>query len=438
MFPSIPSNLQQLKSNLTTSNYFSEATQKYAKIAAVVFAIFGAITALFFIYRQYKGKKLDLEELDLPPYVNPNSPANNDTEPKPENVFSNELSQLPEELWRKIYSYIPPRDSEIPYKMGGVQSGLEKMHLSKQLSEIAKSEEKEWASEQLVSLKKYRCNTAKEAVQYVIDHGLTGANLREFPDVEESDIEELFKQCPNLNQLIIKSDKIRNLPDQASSLIRLDCSGCANLQSLPELPNVQELNCRGCSNLQSLPELPNVQELNCRGCSNLQSLPELPNVQKLYCRRCFNLQSLPELPNVQKLDCSYCSNLQSLPELPNVQKLDCSGCYDLQSLPELPNVQKLNCREFYDLQSLPELPNVQELNCYSCFNLQSLPELPNVQKLNCNRCSNLQSLPELPNVQELDCRECSNLQSLPKLPNVQVLRCSGFLQLKFYTNGLFN
>ncbi len=81
MFPSIPSNLQHLKSNLTTSNYFSEATQKYAKIAAVVFAIFGAITALFFIYRQYKGKKLDLEELDLPPYVNPNSPANNDTEP---------------------------------------------------------------------------------------------------------------------------------------------------------------------------------------------------------------------------------------------------------------------------------------------------------------------------------------------------------------------
>ncbi len=334
---------------------------------------------------------------------------------------SNELPQLPEEVWRKICSHIPPRNFDIPYKKGGVQSGLEEMYFSsKQLSEIAKDEEKEWASEQLVSLKKYKCKNAKEAVQYVIDHDLTGANLREFPDLEENDIKELFTKCPNLNQLIIKSDKIRNLPIQASNLIKLDCSWCDNLQSLPELPNMQELTCSHCSNLQSLPELPNVQKLDCSGCVNLQSLPELPNVQKLDCWECFDLESLPELPNVQELNCSECYNLQSLPELPNVQKLDCWECFDLESLPELPNVQKLNCSECSNLESLPELPNVQKLNCSGCSNLESLPELPNVQELDCTHCSNLQSLPELPNVQKLNCSNCHNLHSL-QLHGVSIL-----------------
>ncbi len=333
-----------------------------------------------------------------------------------ESVFftSNEFPQLPEEIWRKVCFHIPPRKFDIPYAKGGVQSGLENMHFSKQLTKIGKNEEKEWASEQLVSLKKYRCNTAKEAIQYAISHDLTGVNLIEFPDLEESDIEELFKKCPNLNQLMIKSDKIRNLPIQASNLIRLDCKGCSNLQNLPELPIVRVLDCSGCSNLQSLPELPNMQELNCNWCTNLHSLPELSNVQELNCSWCANLLSLPELPNVQKLNCK-CLKLHSLPELPNVQELNCSWCANLLSLPGLPNVQKLNCSWCSSLQSLPELPNVQKLDCIRCYNLLSLPELPNVQELYCGWCSNLQSLPELPNVQVLDFSRCSNLQNLPKL-----------------------
>ncbi len=289
---------------------------------------------------------------------------------------SNELPQLPEEVWEKIYSHIPPRKFDIPYEKGGVQSGLETIHLSNQFSWIANKEEKEWASEQLVSLKKYKCKNAKEAVQHAIDHNLTGANLIEFPDLEESDIEELFKKCPNLNQLMIKSDKIRNLPPQSSSLIRLDCRECSNLQSLPELPNVQVLDCSYCSTLQSLPALPNVQTLNCRNLHNLQSLPELPNVRELDCRNSRNLKSLPALPKVQVLTCSWCINLQNLSELPNVQKLNCMQSYNLQGLPELPNVRELDCSECYSLHSLPELPKVQVVNCMRCPNLQNLPKLP--------------------------------------------------------------
>ncbi len=76
MFPSIRYNTQQLQNYLkTTSDFFSQAIQKYAKITAVVFTIFAAMTALFFIYRHYKGKKLDGEKSDIPSPINLHSPA---------------------------------------------------------------------------------------------------------------------------------------------------------------------------------------------------------------------------------------------------------------------------------------------------------------------------------------------------------------------------
>ncbi len=59
MFPFIPSNLQQLQSDLTTSSYFSEATQNYAKIAAV-FLQFLVQSQFYFLFITTLKRKLDL------------------------------------------------------------------------------------------------------------------------------------------------------------------------------------------------------------------------------------------------------------------------------------------------------------------------------------------------------------------------------------------
>jgi hypothetical protein len=110
---------------------------------------------------------------------------------------------LPPEVWEKILSHIPPRDSPLGWeeknfredfylsrdpflkdKSGWeVKSGLENFYPSKEKHELAKIAERQWASEELVSLKKYGCKTAKDAIDYVIRNKMTGANLKEFSDL---------------------------------------------------------------------------------------------------------------------------------------------------------------------------------------------------------------------------------------------------------------
>jgi hypothetical protein len=249
--------------------------------------------------------------------------------------FQGTLPRLPDVVWEQILSYLPPQGDHIRHRKGGTASGLKDFYPSKTAKDLAKRVEHQWAGEQLVSLKKYGCKTAKEALQYAINNKLTGANFAEFPDLDESDLHVLFEMCPQLNQLSICSQKIQKLPDAANTLQKLDCRFCQNLQSLPPLPLVQDLNCSVCRNLQSLPELPNVEILCCNRCLYLQSLPKLPRVQKLFCSFCPRLQNIPDLPEVRTLNCRSCPNLKSLPKLPQVQELICSFCPSLQHLPEL-------------------------------------------------------------------------------------------------------
>jgi hypothetical protein len=319
------------------------------------------------------------------------------------------LPKLPDDVWGKILSSIPLRDPNILLEKRGIASGLENFYPSKGKHELAKITEGQWASEQLVSLKKYGCKTAKDAIDYVMHNKLTGANLWEFKDLDESNLKYLFENCPKLENLFISSEKIKSFSEKTPNLKTLIIY-CSNLQSLPELPQLQKLDCSTCYKLQSLPEFPQLQGLNCSGC-NLQSLPELPQLQELYCPGCDNLQSLPKLPQLQVLKCSGCDSLQSLPELPQLQVLNCSGCNNLQSLVELPQLRVFNCSGCHILQSLPALPQVKKLNCSGSDNLQRLPALPQVQELNCSWCTNLQSLPALPKAKKLDYTGCQNLQN---------------------------
>ncbi|MCB1136838.1 MAG: hypothetical protein KDK78_11265, partial [Chlamydiia bacterium] len=82
----------------------------------------------------------------------------------------------------------------------------------------------------------------------------------------------LFKTNPSkLQQLLIDSDKIEELPAELPQLQWLKCDYCTALQALPaKLPQLQRIECRYCTSLQALPaELPQLLELDCSNCTAL-------------------------------------------------------------------------------------------------------------------------------------------------------------------------
>ena len=130
----------------------------------------------------------------------------------------------------------------------------------------------------------------------------------------------------------------------------LDCSGCKNLTTIPELSelvNLEWVTLDGCTNLTSLPDLSglvNLSGIYCKGCTSLTSLPDLSglvNLLGIYCQGCTSLTSLKDLSglvNLQWLDCTGCTSLTSLPDLSglvSLEELCCSGCKSLTSLPDL-------------------------------------------------------------------------------------------------------
>jgi hypothetical protein len=79
----ISSSLRFLENSSLTRSYFSETTQKYAKIAAVALVIFSAITALYYIYRSYTANPLNTDDTVVPPHLSPKAPKIPTTPPKP-------------------------------------------------------------------------------------------------------------------------------------------------------------------------------------------------------------------------------------------------------------------------------------------------------------------------------------------------------------------
>ncbi len=319
---------------------------------------------------------------------------------------------------------------------------------STSLHGVARDAKKHWVNEEAVSLRTYGCKTAKEAVDYAIALNLQSVNLLEFPDVTNEDIDKLFKNCPKLNILLIKSDKISKLPPEAAQLQQLFCSDCPNLNSLPEgMDKLQQLFCSGCP-INSLPEgMDKLQQLDCSGCPNLNNLPEgmdklqqlfcydcpinslpagMDKLQQLFCSRC-PINSLPAgMDKLQQLFCSDCPNLNSLPEgMDKLQKLDCSGCPNLNSLPEkMDKLQELFC-SFCPINSLPAgMDKLQKLYCSGCP-INSLPVgMDKLQKLDCSGCP-INSLPEgMDKLQQLFCYDCP-INSLPAgMVKLQQLFCS--------------
>ncbi|MBA2368308.1 MAG: hypothetical protein H0V82_04705 [Candidatus Protochlamydia sp.] len=133
--------------------------------------------------------------------------------------------------------------------------------MSKNWLKYSNEVKKEWVCQQGISLRKVsRCQTANEAVEFIIKNKLTAANLSEYPDLTDSDLEKLVKDCPQLNFLIIKSneitgDKLADALKAFTKLQHLNLLCCQQIfegllvDALKELPQLQHLDLSHCQQI---------------------------------------------------------------------------------------------------------------------------------------------------------------------------------------------
>jgi len=82
----------------------------------------------------------------------------------------------------------------------------------------------------------------------------------DFNEWTSEEIKKFIECCGNLNELLISTDKIEELP-QLPQCTGLRCRNCTSLTALPELLQCIGLYCGGCTSLTALPELPKCTSL---------------------------------------------------------------------------------------------------------------------------------------------------------------------------------
>ena len=92
-----------------------------------------------------------------------------------------------------------------------------------------------------------------------------------------------------------------------ASLVKLDCSGCTLLTTLPnDMKALTILYCEGCTSLTTLPnDMKALTILHCDGCTSLTTLPnDIKALKSLSCNGCTLLTTLPN--DMNALTILYC------------------------------------------------------------------------------------------------------------------------------------
>ncbi|MBA2369786.1 MAG: hypothetical protein H0V82_12320 [Candidatus Protochlamydia sp.] len=234
--------------------------------------------------------------------------------------------------------------------------------VSKNWLKYSNEVKKEWVCEQGISLRAVtRCQTANDAVKFIIKNKLTAANLSDYPDLTDDDLEKLVKNCPQLNLLSIKSTKITE--DKLAD----------SLKSLNQLQHLELTNCyqiEGDKLADALKMLTKLQHLNLSDCWQLSG-------DKF-------VDALKMLTQLKYLNLSYCKHIKedqlsnALKNFTQLQHLELIKCYQItgdkltDALKMLTQLQHLNlsgCWQFTEQKladTLIVLTQLQHLNLSDC------------------------------------------------------------------------
>ena len=309
---------------------------------------------------------------------------------------------LPLDIQKLLFSKVYQNEGSIKHPLNLV---------SKQLNDNALNVNKNWSEKADIDLKTEGCKTAKEAISYITDHNLTTANLLDFPDLVDEDLEELSQNCPQIKTLIILPKKIscsklvkamRNFTDLKSLglsychisgeqlveiakmhpyLKHLDIHKCDKIsddklmEAIHELTDLKSLRVGGYeSNIKAdplikiakmRPHLTNLDIGTISGDPVLEIARLLPNLQVFEYGKVssdLSIEIAKRLPNLKNLEFSYHHCMPSADQimviarlLPNLQSLALeggriSGVQLIEIASMFPNLRDLYLNDFYSIK----------------------------------------------------------------------------------------
>ncbi|CAJ2667117.1 unnamed protein product [Trifolium pratense] len=287
-------------------------------------------------------------------------------------------------------------------------------------------------------------------------------DLANLPNLEEISIENghcdftiAYKSVCFLSKLkilrIIRCRDIKSVPPlDCPSLIELDLSYCANLESFPLTVNgfrgqLKILRLINCSKIKIIPliMLDSLEELNLRGCTNLKTIPplKLASFEELDLSDCTSLESFPHvvdgfLGKLKTLLLTNCHNLKSIPpiKLDSLEKVDFSNCHLLERYSNLGNLNLSKRDAVLSMNPTPSsrVEYICHENCKVSLDYLSdrLLMFANVKELHLtkNRITVLpKSIKEFKFLSRLildDCKELQEIQEIPpSLKSLSALNC---------------
>lgn len=330
--------------------------------------------------------------------------------------------------------YDPSKDNESNLK------ALGQLFVSRQLSERVIDVKNYWINEKGMNLKLFGCLTAKEAVEYIIKHQLTNANLSAFHAFNVDHLEELSLNAPQLKMLSLGA-----LNKQVNGLRPCTKShedfGKQLVESLARFTRLRGIEIDSCNRITNEvlkdmtgKELEHLSLKNCSGFNRIGLTPALRCLDLSGTRiKCGELSDpLDELAEkgtpsmIEILDLSDCKDLSCewlqdiLAQLPHLRSLTLSGCNQLfgddlaKALRKCPKLEILDLSgcEGISGSELADFPLLYSLNLSSCFKLKEIPELyPLLRNLSISYCTKLSGdqLDKFTNLECLNIRGCSQI-----------------------------
>lgn len=293
---------------------------------------------------------------------------------------------------------------------------MNQLLISKQITSSLLSLRNNWINSDFISPKMFGCVNSKQAIEFIIKQELNVANLLEFPDFGDDDLETLSRCRPQLNKLSIGANKLTGIGLEEA------------LGRFKTLRQLEILDRRFCSHaLSAIKKLPLLESISL--CGNWWQDSNFENA----------IENLPWLQNLklQAGNSGYSENmmdksLETLKKLTKLKSLEFTGhlAFSEDTLVEVieknPLLQSLTFSEdafgkmgdkFVD--AIGRLSLLHSLNLSGGRKLpikiaESIGKLTLLQSLNLSGCYQLgDKLPEilekLTLLQSLDISHCSRL-----------------------------
>lgn len=318
------------------------------------------------------------------------------------------LNVLPNEIQSLIFSNL------------GSDIALNQLLVSKQISKNVSPVKDALINDNNTCLRSLGCKTAKEAVQYVIDHKLTSANLTTFKDFKDEDLDNL-SQCTTLKQISLNSfnfsgDKLVAVLKTFDRLEDIDLLACLQVSTGQLLEIIQDHN-----ELQglSLHRMHTDNEI-AKAIVNLSNLQRLSLSAGYLTTEDQLVELLEKNSNLQSLTLDNLDSskriVDAICNLNDLKDIALDGLADYEIVKILENQKNLKSLRLYDINS--RIVNA----VLDIANLDHL-ELCNYHRDNCianilEKHSNLQSLVLSPFQQVGD----ETIEALGSLHHLQTLK----------------